>query len=156
VRPCPGVDLRERLVVEIADPDVTPTRSDRTGTKPYLDLGDDLVRLGINGTDVIGPNLREAAAGAAGREHAGEGHQSRSGEPGGDERGPPSPPRNWRGSDRRLGLMTKRRELGRQAVCVGLEEPHRAIEVLEPLLAQVSERDMQLLLLVHHQRVRRL
>ncbi len=74
---------------------------------------------------------------------------------------PAQAPREPR-SDRRLGRLrevsvtAERRELGRQPVGAGLVETDRPVKVLEPLLAEVAQEDVQVLLLVLEQGLRRL
>jgi len=55
-----------------------------------------------------------------------------------------------------LSLVPQWRELGWETVRCHLVQAHGPVEVLEPLLAEVAEEDVQVLLLVLEQRLRRL
>ena len=120
--------------------------SDRPRTDPDRDLGDDLVRRRIDDSDVIRLDSAQAADRIPRRQEQRRRRPRQEAHCRQRQRHGATP--EWAGESlprrpRELRLMTDRREVGRQPVGPGLVEADRAIEVLEPLLAEVAEEDVE-------------
>ena len=154
--PLVRIDLRQVAVLEIPDPHRTVAGRERARADADRDLGDDLVRPGIDETDVVRVHDVETAPGTASenenRDQCGEGEGAC-----GAERQPAAPCvlRPARGPHG-LGVGANRGERRRQSVARRLIETDRPVEVLEPLLPEVEQRNVQILLLVLEQCLRRL
>ena len=136
-----------------------PPAATGPGPEADLDLFDDLVRLRIDDSDVVRldaaqPALRIARGQEQGRGDHGEDHE------GGRRQHGPAAPERWRRGRlerfRRRCLAARRREIRREARRGDLVEANGALDVLEPLVAQIAHPDGEVFLLVLEQVLRRL
>ena len=157
-RPLLGIDPGRRPVLHVPDPDRAGAACDRTGLDPDRDLRDDLVRPRIDHPHVIGLDATETARARPQEEHCREGNRKGNDDRSG-ERGPATPDRR---SDRlfrrflEICTPSNRWKPLLQPFRRRLVETDGPIEILQPLLPEVAQEDVQVLLLVLEQRLRRL
>ena len=153
-----GIDPGQRSVVEIADPDRAVTCCDRPGSDAHRDLVNDRVRARIDDADRVRADTRQAVLRVTAKKDSGaDDGDERGRSRGQDHRSPPPGPAQSRlGGLCEVSVTADRRKRVGQAACVCLIEADRPVEVLEPLLAEVSQEDVEILLLVLEQGLRRL
>jgi hypothetical protein len=154
-----GIQLRQSPLVEVPDPHGSVP--DRDGTRPDadLDLVDDLVRVRVDDTEVVRPDAAQAARRVLPSDEDGDGDEGKQDGGGAREHRSSTPERlRHRRLEgvRRRRLTPRRRKLRRQAGRGDLVQAHGALDVLEPLVAQIAHPDGEILLLVLEQALRRL
>jgi hypothetical protein len=154
-----GVDLRQRPVVEVAHPDRALSCRERAGADPHRHLADDRVRARGEDADGVCAHTGEAAGGIPPHEEHRTGNDDGQYHRRDREHRGAAPQRRTEGALDdlcQLGLVPDGRERGREPVGGRLIETNRAVKVFEPLLAEVAKEDVQVLLLVLEERLRRL